>query len=99
MLGFAPYSAAAFADVGTGEQLFIPTGTAANGAIGTAESQAGVGVNVTGVSAASGVGSVTTTGSATITPAGVFAAGQVGQALVWGRIIPDAGTTWTRISA
>jgi len=26
MLGFAPYSAAAFADLGSGEQLFIPTG-------------------------------------------------------------------------
>jgi len=42
---------------------------------------------------------VTTTGSATITPAGVFAAGQVGQALVWGKIVPDPGTVWTRIAA
>jgi hypothetical protein len=38
------------------------------------------------------------TGSATITPAGVFAAGQVGQALVWGRIIPDPGTNWSKVT-
>ena len=35
MLGFAPYSAAAFSDVGSGEQLFVATGVASTGAIGT----------------------------------------------------------------
>jgi hypothetical protein len=34
MLGFSPYSAAAFSDVGSGEQLFIPTGVVGNGAVG-----------------------------------------------------------------
>ena len=35
MLGFSPYSAAAFSDLGSGEQLFIPTGVASTGAVGT----------------------------------------------------------------
>ena len=35
MLGFAPYSGAALADFGSGEQLFIPTGVVGTGAIGT----------------------------------------------------------------
>ncbi len=34
MLGFAPYSAAAFADLGSGEQLFIPTGVEGVTAVG-----------------------------------------------------------------
>jgi hypothetical protein len=34
MLGFAPYSAAAFADLGNGEQLFIPTGVEGVTAVG-----------------------------------------------------------------
>lgn len=34
MLGFSPYSATAFADLGSGEQLFVVTGLAASGAIG-----------------------------------------------------------------
>jgi hypothetical protein len=35
MLGFSPYSGAAFADVGSGEQLFVATGVASTGAVGT----------------------------------------------------------------
>jgi len=35
MLGFSPYSAAAFSDVGSGEQLFVATGVASTGAVGT----------------------------------------------------------------
>ena len=34
MLGFSPYSAAAFADLGSGEQLFIPTGVEGVTAVG-----------------------------------------------------------------
>ena len=49
--------------------------------------------------ATGGVGSGTITGTATITPVGVFATGQVGQALVCGKIVPDPGTVWTRIAA
>ena len=36
MLGFSPYSATAFSDLGTTEQLFVATGVVGNGAIGTA---------------------------------------------------------------
>ena len=35
MLGFSPYSAAAFSDVGSGEQLFVATGVVSTGAVGT----------------------------------------------------------------
>ena len=35
MLGFVPYSTAAFSDVGNSEQLFVATGVVGNGAIGT----------------------------------------------------------------
>jgi len=211
MLGFSPYSAAAFADIGTGEQLFIPTGVAANGAIGTvlvtgdqiglllgsvegtassngvtvdggatgtftmdqlnglvngvtvdagttaaitgvgatgsvgdvtivnvsvisptgveatgavgavtvtanqsgltltgvagtmavgtAAGQAGAGASVTGVFATGSVGSITMTGTALVIPTGVSGQGVIGNALVWGKIVPDPGTIWTRIAA
>ena len=35
MLGFSPYSTAAFSDVGNSEQLFVATGVASTGAVGT----------------------------------------------------------------
>ena len=50
MLGFSPYSAAAFSDVGSGEQLFIPTGVVGASAIGT--------VSVTGNQSGLTLGSV-----------------------------------------
>jgi hypothetical protein len=56
MLGFSPYSAAAFSDVGSGEQLFVATGVASTGAVGT--------VAVTGNQSGLTLGSVQ--GSATI---------------------------------
>ena len=56
MLGFSPYSAAAFSDVGSGEQLFVATGVVGNGAVGT--------VSVTGNQSGLTLGSVQ--GSATI---------------------------------
>jgi len=34
MLGFSPYSAAAFSDLGSGEQLFVATGVVNTGEIG-----------------------------------------------------------------
>lgn len=50
MLGFSPYSAAAFSDVGSGEQLFVATGVVSTGAIGT--------VSVTGDQSGLTLGSV-----------------------------------------
>jgi hypothetical protein len=50
MLGFSPYSAAAFSDVGSGEQLFVATGVIGNGAVGT--------VSVTGNQSGLTLGSV-----------------------------------------
>jgi len=50
MLGFSPYSAAAFSDLGSGEQLFVATGVASTGAIGT--------VSVTGNQSGLTLGSV-----------------------------------------
>jgi hypothetical protein len=50
MLGFSPYSTAAFSDVGSGEQLFVATGVIGNGAIGT--------VSVTGNQSGLTLGSV-----------------------------------------
>ena len=50
MLGFSPYSAAAFSDVGSGEQLFIPTGVVGASAVGT--------VSVTGNQSGLTLGSV-----------------------------------------
>jgi len=66
MLGFSPYSAAAFSDVGSGEQLFVATGVVGNGAIGT--------VAVTGDQIGLTLGSVQ--GSATIGGIAVDAGGQ-----------------------
>jgi hypothetical protein len=66
MLGFSPYSAAAFSDVGTGEQLFVATGVVGNGAVGT--------VSVTGNQSGLTLGSVQ--GSATIGGVAVDAGGQ-----------------------
>jgi hypothetical protein len=66
MLGFSPYSAAAFSDVGSGEQLFVATGVASAGAIGT--------VAVTGDQIGLTLGSVQ--GSATIGGVAVDAGGQ-----------------------
>jgi len=64
MLGFSPYSAAAFSDVGSGEQLFVATGVAGNGAIGT--------VAVTGNQSGLTLGSVQ--GSAVVNDVSVNAA-------------------------
>jgi len=66
MLGFSPYSAAAFSDVGSGEQLFVATGVASTGAVGT--------VSVTGNQSGLTLGSVQ--GSATIGGVAVDAGGQ-----------------------
>ena len=66
MLGFSPYSAAAFSDVGSGEQLFVATGVVGNGAVGT--------VSVTGNQSGLTLGSVQ--GSATIGGVAVDAGGQ-----------------------
>jgi len=66
MLGFSPYSAAAFSDVGSGEQLFVATGVASTGAIGT--------VSVTGNQSGLTLSSVQ--GSATIGGVAVDAGGQ-----------------------
>ena len=66
MLGFSPYSAAAFSDVGSGEQLFVATGVVGNGAVGT--------VSVTGNQSGLTLGSVQ--GSATIGGIAVDAGGQ-----------------------
>jgi hypothetical protein len=83
----------------TGDAVFAITGVAGTMAVGTAESQAGAGADVTGVSGTGSVGSITTTGSATITLTGVSATTQVGQVVVWGKLVPDPGTTWTSIAA
>ena len=66
MLGFSPYSTAAFSDVGNSEQLFVATGVVGNGAIGTAL--------VTGDQIGLTLGSVQ--GSATIGGVAVDAGGQ-----------------------
>jgi len=66
MLGFSPYSAAAFSDVGTGEQLFVATGVVGNGSIGT--------VAVTGNQSGLTLGSIQ--GTATIGGVSVDAGGQ-----------------------
>ena len=66
MLGFSPYSAAAFSDVGSGEQLFVATGVVSTGAVGT--------VSVTGNQSGLTLGSVQ--GSALIGGVAVDAGGQ-----------------------
>jgi hypothetical protein len=43
------------------------------------------------------VGSSTVDAGATAVVAGVEAAGQVGQVIVWGRVIPDPGNQWTNV--
>ncbi len=65
MLGFSPYSAAAFSDIGSGEQLFVVTGVVGNGAVGT--------VSVTGNQSGLTLGSVQ--GSALIGGVAVDAGG------------------------
>jgi hypothetical protein len=39
------------------------------------------------------------TGSALVLVSGVLATGRIGQVTVWGKIVPNPGTIWTRIAA
>ena len=79
--------------------VFSATGVQAATAIGVPTTAIGIDVVTIGVFGTSAVNSVSTTGSTIIIPLGVFADGVVGRALVWGRVTPDPGTTWTRIAA
>jgi hypothetical protein len=89
MLGFAPYSAAAFADVGAGELLLVVTGVAATSAIGT--------VSVTGDQSGLLLGSVEGTASSNgvVVDAGATAAVSEETGLVGavGSVLVDAGST------
>ena len=89
MLGFAPYSAAAFADLGSGEQLFIPTGVEGVTAVGN--------VSVTGDQIGLLLGSVEGTASSNgvVVDAGATAAVSEETGLVGavGSVLVDAGST------
>ena len=89
MLGFAPYSAAAFADLGSGEQLFIPTGVEGVTAVGS--------VSVTGDQSGLLLGSVEGTASSNgvIVGAGATAAVSEETGLIGnvGSVLVDAGST------
>jgi len=52
---------------------------------------------VTGVSVSGQVGTVAVDAGATAFLVGVTAVGRVGQAVVWGKVIPDPGNTWTDV--
>jgi len=81
MLGFSPYSTAAFSDVGNSEQLFVATGVVSTGAIGT--------VAVTGDQIGLTLGSVQ--GSATIGGVAVDAGATAAVSLQAGAV-GDVGT-------
>jgi hypothetical protein len=81
MLGFSPYSATAFSDLGTTEQLFVATGTVGNGAIGTA--------SVTGNQSGLTLGSVQ--GSAVVNDVSVDA-GATAAVSLQTRAVGDVGT-------
>ena len=92
--------------VGTAEAeagAIVPTtGLEATSAVGsvTVNEGQGIDVSVTGVSATSAVGSIASvTGTARVFPTGVEGSGEVQAVLVWGKIVPDPGTTWTEIAA
>ncbi len=89
MLGFSPYSAAAFADLGSGEQLFIPTGVEGVTAVGN--------VSVTGDQIGLLLGSVEGTASSNgvVVDAGATAAVSEETGLVGavGSVLVDAGST------
>ena len=92
--------------VGTAEAeagAIVPTtGLEATSAVGsvTVNEGQGIDVPVTGVSATSAVGSIASvTGTARVFPTGVEGSGEVQAVLVWGKIVPDPGTTWTEIAA
>ena len=75
------------------------TGLQGTTALGTATAQANADVSVTGVQGTTALGETTETGTATVYAIGVQGTGDVGNVLVWSRIVPDPGTTWTRIAA
>ena len=71
----------------------------ATGGINGVTVDAGATAVTTGVSGTTAINSVSITGDATIIPVGVVAQGRVGTPTIWGRIVPDPGTVWTRIAA
>ena len=73
------------------------TGLEATASVGSVIATGGAIVSVTGVSATGQVGDVTVTGDANVFPTGVSGTGEVTSPIVWGRIIPDPGTTWSEI--
>ena len=82
------------------DAVVSPTGLEATGEIGDVTVTGGTGITVvvTGLQATGSVGEVTVTGSAVVSPTGVAATGEVTPPIVWGRIIPDPGTTWSEVN-
>lgn len=79
------------------DQTVDLTGVEATGEVGDIGLNIPVSVNVTGRGATTAVGSVTVQIDAPVDVTGVAANGEVGFVTVWGKIIPDPGTTYSEI--
>jgi len=83
----------------TGDANVPETGLSATASVGTVIAKADVEISVTGFSVTGSVGEITHTGDANVFPIGITATGTIGNVTVWGRIVPDPGTTWSEIAA
>ncbi len=81
------------------DAVVSPTSVVGTGAVGSITAGIVTVAEATGVSGSGSVGSITMTGGATIVPDGVEGTGVMGQANVWGKIVPNTGTVWTEIQA
>lgn len=96
MLGFSSISEVAIAQL---PGAFVPlSGVNATSAVGSVTT-IGVGaVDVTGLAGTTGLGSISVTGVANVTLTGISATLSLTSVIVWGKVIPAPGTSYTAIT-
>jgi len=96
MLGFSSISEVAFAQL---PGAFVPlsgqVGTSALGSVGITALGA---ADAIGVSGTTSLGTISVTGDANITVAGISATLSLTSVIVWGKVIPAPGTSYTAIT-
>jgi hypothetical protein len=78
-------------------RIVTETGLQATSALGSVTVELVINVDVTGVQGTTALGETTETADANVYAIGVQATGEVGNVLVWSRIVPDPGTGWTEV--
>ena len=82
-----------------GDAIVPAAGLSTTGSVGGVSVGANAVVTVAGLSADAETTPVLARGNARVFVGGLSAQGLVGDPLVWGRVVPDAGTFWTEIAA